>query len=312
MPCIESLGGDKLENLLMTSGETRRLPLYCQWEITCRCNLKCVMCYTDCFNTPEHIKNELPGTEIIRIMDELKAEGVLELTLTGGEPMAHPDFETIYKHAINCGFLVTVFTNGTYINEKWINLFNEFTPTMIEISFHGFHAKTFDEITAMKGSYEKVKNAVTMITENELPLTIKTTSMTLNRDEVLEIKKWVRSMKNTYYRMGPTIRPLADGNETSLKYQLADEELDKIIEADEELIQGDKKMKAESPKCHSGFKRFHIDAYGNLQLCSQNRQKGYNLLTGNFKEAFYEALPGFPCENKSSNYDQGKKRKNGD
>src|SRR5690348_14825719 len=90
-----------------------RYPLFCQWEITCRCNLRCVMCYTDCFNTPEKIRTELSTAEIFRIMDELREAGGTEICFTGGEPLARPDFFEIYERAILSGFLVTVFSNGT-------------------------------------------------------------------------------------------------------------------------------------------------------------------------------------------------------
>ena len=60
-----------------------RIPLACQWEITCRCNLRCVMCYTDCFNRPDLIRSELETSEILRIMDELADAGCLDLILTG-------------------------------------------------------------------------------------------------------------------------------------------------------------------------------------------------------------------------------------
>ncbi len=56
-------------------------PLNGQWEVTCRCNLKCVMCYTDPSNTPEQIRQELSYEEIVRILDEIHEEGCLELTL---------------------------------------------------------------------------------------------------------------------------------------------------------------------------------------------------------------------------------------
>src|SRR5436190_1139417 len=92
-------------------------PFLCQWEITCRCNLRCVMCYTDCYNSPANIKDELSTAEILRIMDEVALAGCLELVLTGGEPLARPDFFEIYGHAKTKGFLVTLFTNGTLITE---------------------------------------------------------------------------------------------------------------------------------------------------------------------------------------------------
>src|SRR5207249_3463494 len=83
----------------------------------CRCNLRCIMCYTDCFNSPEMIQQELSFPEIVRIMDEIHEAGCLDLTLTGGEPLARRDFLDIYTYAKQKGFLVTVFTNGTLVTE---------------------------------------------------------------------------------------------------------------------------------------------------------------------------------------------------
>jgi len=62
MPVHPFLPTDLLETLgdrALARSEDGRLPLSGQWELTCRCNLKCAMCYTDCFNTPERILREL-------------------------------------------------------------------------------------------------------------------------------------------------------------------------------------------------------------------------------------------------------------
>src|SRR2546428_3467918 len=111
-------------------------PPFCKWESTCRCNLHCVMCYTDCFNTPERIRQELTLPEIVRIMDEIQEAGCLELCLTGGEPLARKDFLDIYAYAKQKGFLLTVFTNGTLLTEKIADYWACSPPSMIEISFH--------------------------------------------------------------------------------------------------------------------------------------------------------------------------------
>ena len=84
---------------LMTKLDGRRFPVSGQWELTCRCNLRCVMCYTDCFNTPDRLREELSFHEIVRIMDEIQEAGCLEITLTGGEPLARKDFLDIYAYA---------------------------------------------------------------------------------------------------------------------------------------------------------------------------------------------------------------------
>jgi MoaA/NifB/PqqE/SkfB family radical SAM enzyme len=124
-----------------------RFPLACQWEVTCRCNLHCVMCYTDCFNEPERIRQELSTAELLRIMEELAQAGCLELCLTGGEPLARPDFFQIYERAIKLGFLVTLFTNGTLITESIADRLATLPPHRADISLHGMTETTFEQVT---------------------------------------------------------------------------------------------------------------------------------------------------------------------
>src|SRR5437879_1787346 len=159
-----------------------RYPLACQWEITCRCNLRCVMCYTDCFNRPDKIREELSTDEILRIMDEIHEAGCLDLCLTGGEPLARKDFLDIYAYAKQKGFLVTVFTNGTLLTKTIADYWVCFPPSMIEISFHGLIQQSFERITQGPWSYERCLAGIRLILERNLPLTLKTTGMTLNRD----------------------------------------------------------------------------------------------------------------------------------
>ena len=47
--------------------------------------------------------------------------------------------------------------------------------------------------------------------------------------------------------------------------------------------------------CGGGRCTFRIDAYGRLQLCSNNCPSGYDLRTVFFQDGSYQALPAFPC-----------------
>ena len=149
-----------------------RFPLVCQWEVTCRCNLHCVMCYTDCFNRPEFVRQELTTGDILRIMDEMAEAGTLELCLTGGEPMMRPDFFQIYEHAVRRGFLVTVFTNGTLITEAAAERFAACRPHRIEISLHGMTADTFERVTQGPGSHRRCLDGIRLLLERHLPVTL--------------------------------------------------------------------------------------------------------------------------------------------
>ena len=278
-------------------------PLTGQWELTCRCNLKCVMCYTDPFNTPEQISQELSYEEIIRILDEVHAEGCLELTFTGGEPFARRDFLDIYTYAKNRGFLLTIFTNGTLITPKIADHLKAYPPSMIEVSFHGLTRQSFDQITLGNGSYDRCLEGIVLILERDLPLTLKTVGMSINRDEILKIKEFVGGLGKVQYKFGSDIRPRLDGSEDVYQYQLPTDEIRAIEDGDEEFraerVRQDrcKKEKIDEGKelCGGGKYKFHIDAYGQLQLCSNNRRQSYDLLQGSFREGFYQFLPEFPC-----------------
>ena len=285
-----------------------RFPLSGQWEITCRCNLRCIMCYTDCFNSPEMIQQELNLPEIVRIMDEIQEAGCLELCLTGGELLARKDFLDIYTYAKQKGFLVTVFTNGTLLTEKITDYWTQYPPAMIEISLHGLTKESFERITQGPGSYERCLEGIRLILDRHLPLTLKTSGMTVNRDEILEIKQHVdrlgeRNGTKVWYKFGSDIRPRLDGSEDVYAYQLPEQDVIVIEQAEPEFraerFRQDRRMEAHVRRgrslCGGGQYKFHIDAHGHLQLCSNNRRRSYDLRRGSFQEGFYKVLPQFPC-----------------
>ena len=284
----------------------QRFPLSGQWELTCRCNLACLMCYTDPFNTPGHIGQELEYDEVIRILDELHDAGCLELCFTGGEPLARADFLRIYTYAKQKGFLVTVFTNGTLITPEIADQWVRYPPSMIEISFHGLTETSFDSITRGRGSHARCLAGVRLLLERRLPVTLKTTGMTVNRDEVLAIKEHVQRLGNVQYKFGADIRSRLDGAEDVYDYQLTAEELAAIEQQDPEFrgerarqdCEKQEMIRSDQDLCRGGRYKFHIDAYGQLQLCSANRRQSYDLRQGSFREGFYECLPRCPCPNR--------------
>lgn len=273
-----------------------RFPLSCQWEITCRCNLRCIMCYTDCFNRPDRIHDELPAHEILRIMDELADAGCLELCLTGGEPLARPDFFDLYERAITKGFLVTLFSNGTLITEAVADRLAALPPYRLEISLHGLTEDSFERVTQGPHSYKRCMNAIRLLLERRIPLVLKTTAMTVNRDEILEIKRSVQGLGSVGYKLGENMRPALDGTDGPLQFGLTPEETEQLNRLDPQLWQeACRKQRAPAPPCRSGMRSFHIDAYGFLQLCSGNRAQGYDLRQGSFQAGFYGSLPAFGC-----------------
>lgn len=281
--------------------EPERFPFFCQWEITCRCNLRCVMCYTDCFNKPEMIRNELSTAEILRIMDELAEAGCVELCLTGGEPFSRPDFFEIYEYAKLKGFLIILFTNGTFITQAVADRLAELPPARIEISLHGIQRETFETVTQGAGSYDRCLEAIQHILKLKIPLVLKATAMTLNQNELLEIKRYAQSLGSTVsFKMGESMVPTLEGSESPKRFEIPFDVLEAIEKQDPKMWKEACDQYEEKRTCQSGIQTFHIDAYGQLQLCSGNRRKSYDLRKGHLKEGFYQFLPQFPCPMKEN------------
>ncbi|TLY40327.1 MAG: radical SAM protein [Nitrospirae bacterium] len=239
---------------------------------------------------------ELTLTEIKRIIDEMAELEILYLNLTGGEPLARPDFFQVYEHAKSNGFLVTLFTNGTLITEEVADQLAALPPHRIEISLHGLRENTFEAVTQGKGSFQRCMRAIQLLLDRKLPLTLKTTAMTVNKDEILAVKRYVQSLGPVGYKLGEEMRPTLDGSDAPDRWALSEAELLDINQQDPELWNETcRKQSLQTPSCVSGRRSFHIDAYGQLQLCSGNRLMSYDLRRGSFSEGFYHALPSFAC-----------------
>ena len=118
---------------------TNNLLTNCIFELTPVCNFNCKFCYARV--SPEELK--LRGTKVMgfdqwkRYIDELSEMSCLTLSLTGGECTLHPDFVRIYDYAYDKGFVINVFTNGSYIIDEILNLFVNKPPARIFLTIYG-------------------------------------------------------------------------------------------------------------------------------------------------------------------------------
>ena len=80
------------------------------------CNLKCKHCYID-FDPYKKIKDFIPTEQIKQAIKDLDDYKIKMIYLTGGEPLLHPDFNTILRFCLKYK-PVTIFSNGININDK--------------------------------------------------------------------------------------------------------------------------------------------------------------------------------------------------
>ena len=122
-------------------------------ELTYRCNLDCFFCYNDLGLRGEPLRTD----QYRAFFEDLRDLQVLNLTLSGGEPLAHPDFLKLGARARELGFVVRVKSNGHALRgEMARRIRDEVDPFLIEVSLHGATAATHDRQTRVPGSFDRL------------------------------------------------------------------------------------------------------------------------------------------------------------
>ena len=127
------------------------------WNMTRRCNLKCVHCYA----RSEDISydNELTHEQSIAMIDDLAEFGVPVLLFSGGEPLVHPRLVEYARYAVSKGMRAVISTNGTLITEEKAKVLKEIGLSYVGISLDGLEP-THDKFRGVKGSFSKAMRAI--------------------------------------------------------------------------------------------------------------------------------------------------------
>ncbi|MBN1869432.1 MAG: radical SAM protein [Candidatus Omnitrophica bacterium] len=279
-------------------------PISGQIELTYRCGYDCVHCY--CKGSEDKAR-ELTAQEWKKILDTIKEEGCLFLTLTGGDPMVREDFLEIYSYARSQGFLVTVFTNGYNFTDEIFGHFVKSPPHSIEITFNGITPETYESITQVPGSFKKVMRTIEKLRELKMPLVLKSNCLRQNKHEIAHVKAFVARLfenvpRGKYrFRYDPMIYPRLNGDKTPLEYRLSFEELEEVRKQDPDIwdeylrgirhgMPGLRRGKEFLYFCNSWMEGFFVNPYGKLKFCNYSNKFSTDLRTGSFKEGFYKTI----------------------
>ena len=94
-----------------------------------RCNLSCAYC-----NEYDDRSAPIPTVDVLRRIDRLVDLGTGVVTLSGGEPLLHPDLEEIVRHIRRRGAIATLITNGYLLTRDRIERLNQAGLDHLQIS----------------------------------------------------------------------------------------------------------------------------------------------------------------------------------
>ncbi len=153
------------------------------WNVTRRCNLKCVHCYAQAKDIS--FNNELSTGEGKRLIDDLAGFGAPVLLFSGGEPMVRPDLAELAGYAVQKGMRAVISTNGTLITREKARILKEIGLSYVGISLDGMEAVN-DRFRGVTGAYAKALEGIRNCQEAGIKVGLR---FTVNKANVTEIPK---------------------------------------------------------------------------------------------------------------------------
>ena len=152
-------------------------------ELTHRCPLACPYC-----SNPRELvpgPDELTTDEWIRVVDDAADLGVMQVHLSGGEPLGRADLEAIAERARARDLYVNLVTSGVPLERKRLE---RLAPSLdhVQLSVQGTSAETNDRISGFAAFDQKMRVA-TWVKELGLPLTINVVLHRSNIDRVEDV-----------------------------------------------------------------------------------------------------------------------------
>ncbi|MDP2960493.1 MAG: 12,18-didecarboxysiroheme deacetylase [candidate division Zixibacteria bacterium] len=156
------------------------------WNITRRCNLKCVHCYSASDNLL--YPDELSTEEGKKLIDDLASFEVPVLLFSGGEPLTRPDFFELASYAVSKGIRAVISTNGTLITEKVAEKLKGINLSYVGISLDGVGLVN-DEFRGEKGAFQKALEGIRNCQKLGLKVGLRFTINKRNYKQIPEIFK---------------------------------------------------------------------------------------------------------------------------
>ena len=230
-----------------------------QIEVTARCNERCIHCYIP--NAKKDGGKDMELALILRVLDEAREMGTLQVTLSGGELFMHKEIASILRHARKNDFSISILSNLTLLKPYHIELLKEINPSIVQVSLYSMKSEEHDAITLVKGSFDKTKNAIEQLVAADIPVQISCPVMKLNRKSYKDVLVYANKLR-TKAQTDFIMMAQADHDVNNLAQRISLDEtaelLTDMLEFDQDYL--DTTLQQEP-------KSFDIEKYKNSPVC---------------------------------------------
>ena len=273
----------------------QHIPSFLIASITSQCNLYCAGCYSRCNHaTVDALPvRQLTDEEWLKIFSEADELGISFILLAGGEPMLRRDI--IEAAGKRQNILFPIFTNGTFMDEAYFELFDKCRNLIPIMSIEGEKDAT-DERRG-KGIYERLIRNMDELHKRDL---VFGASITVSTQDIKEVtsdaflkKLSERGCKAIIYvefvPVTEESKELAPGDAERAYLQA---ELTRLRREHPEMVYvsfpGDEKSSGGCVAAGRGF--FHLNSHGGAEPCPFSPYSDINVRDTSLKEALNSRL----------------------
>jgi len=170
------------------------------WEITRRCNLKCVHCRS---SSELAIQGhpDFPYSEATRVIDDISSYAKPVVVLSGGEPLLRGDVFDIASYGTEKGLRMCLATNGTLVNGEVCEKIKKAGIRMVSLSLDGSTAEVHDNFRNQPGAYDGTIRAAELFRQHEIPFLVNSSFTKRNREEIPRVYRLAKKMGATAWYM---------------------------------------------------------------------------------------------------------------
>lgn len=145
-------------------------------DISSRCNEKCIHCYIPIANKC----SIMTAAMFELILNQCRELNVLNLTLSGGEPMINPSLKFFLLKCREYNFSVNLLSNLTLLSDDLLEVISDNPLICVQTSLYAMDADVHDKVTGIKGSYQKTISAIHCLHARNVPMQINCSIMKQN------------------------------------------------------------------------------------------------------------------------------------
>ena len=304
MSSSAQIAATPLMDRLIARTVRKRRPLSVHFDLTYRCNERCVHCYLD-----HEDYGELTTSECVNALEQLAGAGALFLTFSGGEIFLRKDLEEILAAARRLQFDISLKTNALLVTPERAKILQRFGVRRVQISIYSSEPAIHDTITKVSGSLQRSLASIPVLREQGIQVKLACPLMKENLSAYRGVMALAERLGIPYV-LDLTITPMMDGSHKPLEHRVSSEALLPVLQDStlqscgtkfipeewssspalgSSVSSGMESSAYEDLPCSAGHNSCYISPYGEVYACVQLPMPAGNIRTERFEEIWNNA-----------------------